>query len=70
MDQATPLWTGWLSRLRACAPAFTPPGWVRFVPGGTAMVRCWEEHPSTPLLTALGLASRWRVLGHGAEDGA
>jgi hypothetical protein len=31
---------------------------------------CWEEHTSTPILTALGLEARWRVLEHVAEYGA
>jgi hypothetical protein len=34
------------------------------------MVLCWEEHPLTHILTAVGLASRWRALEHFAEDGA
>jgi len=70
MDQATPLWLWWQSLLSAFATVFTQPGWVRFVPWVTGMVWCWEEHPLTQLLTALGLESRWRVLEHVAEDGA
>jgi hypothetical protein len=31
------------------------------------MVRCWEAQTSTPILTALGLEARWRVLEHVAE---
>jgi len=34
------------------------------------MVRCWEEHTITQILTALGLEARWRVLEHVAEYGA
>jgi hypothetical protein len=34
------------------------------------MVRCWEEHTITQMLTALGLESRWRVLEYFAEHGA
>jgi hypothetical protein len=34
------------------------------------MVLCWEEHTLTQILTALGLASRWRVLEHFAAYGA
>ena len=70
MDQAPPLWAWWLSLLSACAPGFTRPGWVRFVPWVTGMVLCWEEHTLTQILTALGLESRWRVLEGFAESGA
>ena len=70
MDQATPLWTWWLSWLSPFAVVFTRPGWVRFVPGVTGMGLCWEEHTLTQLLTAMGLESRWRVLEHFAEYGA
>jgi DDE superfamily endonuclease len=70
MDQAMHLWAWWLSLWSAFAPAFTRPGWVRFVPWVTGMVLCWEEHTLTQILTALGLESRWRVLEHFAEDGA
>lgn len=70
MDQATQLWGWWLSLLNAFAPVFTRPGWVRFVQWVTGMVLCWEEHTLTQILTALGLASRWRVLEHFAEYGA
>jgi hypothetical protein len=70
MDQATQLWAWWLSLLRAFAPGFTRPGWVRFVQWVTGLVLCWEEHTLTQILTALGLESRWRVLEHFAEYGA
>lgn len=70
MDQATQLWTWWLSLLRPFAIVFTRPGWVRFVQWMTGMVLCWEEHTLTQILTALGLESRWRVLEHFAEYGA
>jgi hypothetical protein len=70
MDQATQLWTWWLSLLSAFATAFTRPGWVRFGQWSTGMVLCWEEHTITQILTALGLESRWRVLEHFAEYGA
>jgi hypothetical protein len=70
MSEATPLWEGWQALLRAFATGFTRPGWGRFVPWVTGMVRCWEAHTSTPILTALGLAARWRVLEHVAESGA
>jgi DDE superfamily endonuclease len=70
MDQATQLWTWWVSLLSAFAPVFTRPGWIRFVQWVTGMVLCWEEHTMTQLLTALGVESRWRVLEHFAEYGA
>jgi hypothetical protein len=70
MSEATPLRDGGQALLRAVATVFTRPGRVRFVPGGTGMVRCWAEHTSTPILTALGLEARWRVLEHCAEYGA
>jgi hypothetical protein len=70
MDQATQLWTWWLSLLSTFIPVFTRPGWVRFVQWVTGMVLCWEEHTITQILTALGLESRWRVLEHFAEYGA
>ena len=64
MDQATQLWTWWLSWLSPFALVFTRPGGVRFVPWVTGMVRCGEEHTLTQRLTALGLESRGRVLEH------
>jgi hypothetical protein len=70
MDQAIQLWTWWLSLLTPFALVCTRPGWVRFVPWVTGMVLWWEEPTITPLLTALGLESRWRVLEHFAEYGA
>ncbi len=70
MDQATQLWTWWVSLLSAFAPVFTRPGWIRFVPWVTGMVLGWEEQTITHLLTALGLESRGRVLEHVAEYGA
>lgn len=68
MDQATQLWTWWLSLLSAFATVFTRPGWVRFVQWVTGMVLCWEEHTITQRLPALGLESRWHE--HFAEYGA
>jgi hypothetical protein len=59
MDQATQLWTWWLSLLRTFAPVFTRPGWIRFVQWVTGMVLCWEEHTMTQLLTALA----WSLAG-------
>jgi DDE superfamily endonuclease len=70
MDQATQLWTWWLSLLSPFAVVFTRPGWVRFVQWVTGMMLCWEDHTITQLLTASGLESRWRVLEHFAEYGA
>lgn len=70
MDQAMQRWAWWQSLLRTYTPVFTRPGWVRFVQWATGMVRCWEEHTITQILTALGLESRWRVLEHFAEHGA
>jgi hypothetical protein len=70
MDQAMQRWAWWLSLLSPFALMFTRPGWVRFVQWATGMVLCWEEHTMTQLLTASGLASRWRVLEHFAEYGA
>ncbi len=70
MDQAPQLWLWWLSLLSAFVPGFTRPGWVRFVQGVTGMVLCWEEHTLTPILTTLGLESRWRVLERFAAYGA
>jgi hypothetical protein len=70
MDQATQLWTWWLSLVSPFAAVFTRPGWVRFVQWVTGMVLCWEEHTLTQLLTSFGLESRWRVLEHFAEYGA
>jgi hypothetical protein len=70
MHEATPLWEGWQALVSAFAPVFTQPGWVRFGPWLTSMVLCGEEPILTPLLTALGWESRWRVLAHCAEYGA
>jgi hypothetical protein len=70
MHEATPLWEGWQALVSAFAPVFTQPGWVRFGPWLTGMVLCGEEPTLTPLLTALGWESRWRVLAHCAEYGA
>lgn len=70
MDQATQLWTWWLSLLSPFAVVFTRPGWVRFVQWVTGMMLCSEEHTITQLLTGSGLESRWRVVEHFAEYGA
>lgn len=70
MDQATPLWTWWLSLLSPFAAVFTRPGWVHVVQWVTSMVLGWEEHTITQLLTAVGLEARWRVLEHFAAYGA
>jgi hypothetical protein len=70
MAEAKQLWTWWQALLRVYAPAFTRPGWVRFVQWVTGMVLCWEEHTITQILTALGLESHWRVLEAFAEYGA
>jgi hypothetical protein len=70
MDQATPLWNWWLALLRPLADVLTRPGWVRFVPWVTSLVRCGEEHTRTQLLPATGLESHWRVLEHCAASGA
>jgi hypothetical protein len=67
MNEATELWDGWQALVGAFAAVFTRPGWVRFVPWVTGMVLCWDEHTMTPILTALGLEARWRVLEHFAE---
>jgi hypothetical protein len=48
--------------LTPVARRFTRPGWVRLIPWVTGMVLCWKEHTRTPILTALGLEARWRVL--------
>jgi hypothetical protein len=69
MEPAIQVWVWWLSLLSTFAPAFTRPGWVRFVQWVTGMVLCWEDHTLTQILTALGLESRWRVLEHFAEYG-
>jgi DDE superfamily endonuclease len=70
MHEATQLWNGGQELMGAFATVFTRPGWVRFMPWVTGIVRCWEEHTLTQRLTALGLESRWRVLEHLAEYGA
>jgi DDE superfamily endonuclease len=70
MDQATQLWTWWLSLLRPFAVVFTRPGWVRFVQWVTGMMLCSEEHTITQLLMGSGLESCWRVVEHFAEYGA
>jgi hypothetical protein len=54
----------------AVATVCPRPGWVRCVQGVTGMVLCWEEHPVTPIGTALGLASGGRALEHFAASGA
>lgn len=61
---------GGLSLLSPFALVFTRPGWVRVVQWVTGMVLGWEEHTLTQRLTALGLASRWRVLEHCAAYGS
>jgi hypothetical protein len=70
MEQAPHLGMWWLSRWRTCATVCTRPGGVRVVPGGTGRVLGGAEQPRTPRVTALGLASRWRVREDFAEDGA
>ena len=69
MHEATQLWDEWQVLVKAYARVFTRPGWVRFVQWVTGMIRCWEEHTLTQILTALGLESRWRALEHFAEYG-
>jgi hypothetical protein len=49
---------------------FTRPGWMRFGQWVTGMELCWEEPTMMPIVTALGLEARGRVLEHCAEDGA
>jgi hypothetical protein len=58
-----------LSLLSAFTAVFTRPGWGRVVQWVTGMVLCWGEHGPTPILTALGLESRWRALEPFAADG-
>jgi len=70
MDQARPWWVWWQALLSTSTPVVTRPGWGRFVQGVTGLVLGWEEHPITQIVTALGLASRWRVWEHCAESGA
>jgi DDE superfamily endonuclease len=70
MHEATQLWEWWQALVSPFATVFTQPGWVRFVQWVTGMVLCWEEHTLTPIVTALGLESRWCVLEHFAEYGA
>jgi DDE superfamily endonuclease len=69
MPEATQLWEWWPALCAPFATVFTRPGWVRFVQWVTGMVRCWEEQTLPPIVTALGLESRWRVLEPFAEDG-
>jgi hypothetical protein len=69
MHEAPQLWDEWQVLVKASARVFTRPGGVRLVPGVTGMILCWEEHPLTPIVTALGLESRWRALEHVAEYG-
>ena len=70
MHEATQLWEWWQALFGTFATVFTRPGWVRFVQWVTGLVLCWEEHTLTPIVTALDLESRWRVLEHVAEYGA
>jgi DDE superfamily endonuclease len=70
MHEATQRWEGWQAPVSTFATVFTQPGWVRFMQWVTGMVLCWEEHTLTPIVTALALESRWRVLEHVAEYGA
>jgi hypothetical protein len=70
LNDATPLWERWQALLGPCAPVFTRPGWGRVVPWVSGRGRCWAEPTLTPILTALGLEARWRVLEHCAAYGA
>jgi hypothetical protein len=70
MSDATQRWEGWPARGGTVATVCTRPGWGRLGPWGTGMVRGGDEPTMTPLLTALGLAARWRVLEPLAADGA
>jgi muconolactone delta-isomerase len=70
MNDATVLIRSWQQLLAPFALVFTRPGYVRFAQWLTATVLGWEEHTITQVLTAAGLADRWRVVEHFAEYGA
>lgn len=70
MDDAKQLWKRWQRLLSRFTVWFTRPGYVRFAQWVTGMVLCHEEHTITQILTAMDLASRWRVLECFAEYGA
>lgn len=70
MDDAKQLWQRWQRLISRFTVWFTRPGYVRFAQWLTGMVLCAEEHTITQILTALDLASRWRVLESFAEYGA
>lgn len=70
MDDAKRLGQWLQSLLVGFGAVFTRPGWVRFVQWVIGTVLCWEKHTITQILTAMGMASRWRVLERFAEYGA
>jgi hypothetical protein len=67
MHEAAGRWQRWQALLGPFATVFTRPGWGRFVPWVTGMVRGWEAQTITPIVTALGVEARGRVLEHVAE---
>lgn len=70
MNDAPALIRLWQALLAPFLGAFTRPGFVRFAQWVTGTVLGWEERTITPILTALRLEDRWRVLEHFAEYGA
>jgi hypothetical protein len=70
MEDAKQLWSLWQQNLTEFQPAFTGPGWLRFVQWTTATALCDEEHTITQEALSAGLPGQWRNLERMAEYGA
>jgi len=66
---ATPLWPLWQELLEPFAPAFTGPGFHRFVEWITGLALNVEEHTITQSLIALDRPGDWKALEAFAEYG-
>jgi hypothetical protein len=67
--QAKLLWDLWQELLRPLAPAFTEPGWRRFVEWVTGLALNVEEHTITQSLIGLDRTQDWKALETFAEVG-
>jgi hypothetical protein len=70
MRQATLIWSLWQRLLQPFAPAFTRPGYRRFVEWATALVLNVEEHTITRSVVAIERVADWKALESFAEYGA
>src|SRR4051812_5017749 len=70
MRQAPLVWPLWHRLLHPSAPAFTRPGYHRFVEWVTALALNVEEHTITQSVTAIERTADWKAMESFAEYGA